>query len=51
MWQFFYYHAMCHNLGSSLTITMNDEIQYFKKKIIFMSKNLHNATCQNLING
>jgi hypothetical protein len=30
---------------------MNDGDQYFGKKIIFMLKNLHSATCQILING
>jgi hypothetical protein len=43
------YCAMCHNLKSSLTIIIDDGDQYFKKKI--MSKNLHNATCQILIDG
>ncbi len=32
--------VMCHNLKLSLTIIMNDGDQYFKNKIIFMSKNL-----------
>jgi len=26
-----FYYAMCHNLGSSLIITMDDESQYFEK--------------------
>jgi len=30
---------------------MNDGVQYFKKKIAFMSKKLHNATCYILIDG
>jgi hypothetical protein len=30
---------------------MNNGDQYFKKKIIFMSKNLHGVTCKILING
>jgi hypothetical protein len=38
-----FYCATCHNLSPSLTITMNDGDQYFEKKIIFMSKNLHSA--------
>jgi hypothetical protein len=38
MWQFFYY-ATCHNFKPSLIIIMDDEDQYFKKKIISMSKN------------
>ncbi len=42
---------MCHNIGPSLIIIMNDGDQYFKNKIIFMSKNLHNATYQILIDG
>jgi hypothetical protein len=37
------------NLELSLTIIMDDGDQYFEKKI--MSKNLHNATCQILIDG
>jgi len=41
--------ATCHNLKPSLIIIMNDENQYFEKKM--MSKNLHNAMCYNLING
>jgi hypothetical protein len=40
-----------HNFEPSLIIIMNDGDQYFEKKIIFMSTNLHSATCQNLING
>ncbi len=31
MWQIFYC-AMCHNLGPSLTIVMDDVDQYFKEK-------------------
>ncbi len=50
MWQIFYY-ATCHNLGLSLTIIMNDGDQYFKKKIIFTSKNLHSATRHISIDG
>jgi len=41
--------ATCHNKRPSLTIIMNDGNQYFEKKI--MLKNLHNVTCQILING
>jgi hypothetical protein len=40
--------AMCHNFELSLTIIMDNGDQYFE---FFMSKNLHNATCQILING
>ncbi len=40
-----FYFTMCHDLGPSLTIIMDNGDQYFKKKIIFMSKNLHNAMC------
>jgi len=39
---------MCHNLGPSLTIIMDDGDQYFKIKI--MSKKFHNMRCQILIN-
>jgi len=39
----------CHNFELSLTIIMNNEDQYLEKQ--FMSKNLHSATCQILING
>jgi hypothetical protein len=45
------YCATCHNFGSSLTIIMNDGNQYFEKKIFFMSKNIHSAMCQILIDG
>jgi hypothetical protein len=48
MWQFFYC-AMCHDLGPPLTIIMNNGDQYFEKETL--SKNLHSATCQILING
>jgi len=44
-----FYCVMCHNLEPSLTIIMDNGDQYFKKK--FMSKNVHNATCQILIDG
>jgi hypothetical protein len=44
-----FYCAICHNLGPSLIIIMDDGDQYFEKKI--MSKNLHNAACQILIDG
>jgi hypothetical protein len=47
MLQFFI--AACHKLGPSLTIMMDNGDQYFQKTI--MSKNLHNATCQILIDG
>ncbi len=47
MWQFFYC-AMCHNLGPSLIIIMNNEDQYFEKKNYV--KKVHSATCQFLIN-
>jgi hypothetical protein len=40
-----FYFAMCYNLRPSLTIIMNNGNQYFKNKIIFMSKKFHNATC------
>jgi len=46
MWQFF---LLCH-ISQFQTITnnhMNDADQYFQKTIMF--KNLHNATCQILI--
>ncbi len=42
------YCAMFHNFGPSLTIIMDDGDQYFKKKKV---QNVHNATCQFLING
>ncbi len=42
------YYATCHNLKPSLTIIMDDGDQYFE---FFMSKSLHNAMCQILING
>jgi hypothetical protein len=45
------YYATCHNFKPLLIIKMNDGDQYFEKKTIFMSKNLHNATCQILISG
>jgi hypothetical protein len=45
-----FYYAMCHNCGPPLTIIMNDENQYFKKKKI-MSKNLYSTMCQIVING
>jgi hypothetical protein len=48
MWQKIY-NTTCHNLEPSLTIIMNDGNQYFEKNI--MSKNLHNAMCQILIDG
>jgi hypothetical protein len=38
-------YAMCHNFRPSLIILMDDGNQYFEKKINFMSKNIHNATC------
>jgi hypothetical protein len=43
---------MCHvyNFGPSLTIIMNDKDQYFEK-IIFLSKQIHSATCYILIYG
>ncbi len=47
----YFYCAMRHNFKPSLIIKMNNGDQYFKKKIIFMSKNLHGATCQILIDG
>jgi hypothetical protein len=47
----FFYCVTCHNLGPSLTSIMDDGDQYFKKIIIFMSKNLHSAMCQILIDG
>ncbi len=43
--------ATCHNLKPSLTIIMDDGDWYFKKKITFMFKNLHNDTCQILMDG
>ncbi len=45
--------ATCQNLKPSLTIIMGnvfDIYQYFKNNK-FMSKNLHNATCQILVYG
>jgi hypothetical protein len=45
------YCATCHNIGLSLTIIMDNGDQYFKKKQIFMSKNLHSTTCQLLMDG
>jgi len=50
MWQSFYY-ATCHNFEPSLIVIMNDGVQYFENKIIFMSENLHSATCWILIYG
>jgi len=47
MWQKNYY-AMCHNLGPSLTIIIDNGNQYFKK---IRSKNCHSATFQILMNG
>jgi hypothetical protein len=44
-----FYYATCHNFEPSLIIVMDDGDQYFEKNII--SKNLHNATCQILIDG
>ncbi len=44
------YYATCHNFGPILKIVINDGDQYFENKIIFMSKNLHSAMCQSLIN-
>ncbi len=41
-----FYYATCHNFEPSLIIIMDDGDQYFEKKIIVMSKYLHNATCQ-----
>jgi hypothetical protein len=46
-----FYCATCHNLKLSLTIIIGNGDQYFKKKIIFISKNPHNAKCQILMNG
>jgi hypothetical protein len=43
--------ATHHNLEPSLIIIMDDKNQYFKKKIIFMSKIFHNVMCQILIDG
>ncbi len=43
--------AMCHNLKPSLAIIMDNGDQYFEKIIIFLSKNLHNAMCQILVDG
>ncbi len=43
MWKFSI--MPCHNFGPSLTIIIDDGDQYFEKKIIFMSKNLHNVMC------
>ncbi len=50
MWQKKYC-VTCHNLKQTLTIIMNNENQYFKKKINFMSKFFYNVMCQNLIDG
>jgi hypothetical protein len=50
MWQFFYY-ATCHNLKPSLIIIMDNGDQYFEKKIIFLFKIFHSATCYILIDG
>jgi hypothetical protein len=47
MLQFFI--TASHKLGPSLTIIMDNGDQYFEKKI--MSRNLHNAACQILIDG
>ncbi len=47
MWQFFI--VLCHIFKPSLTIIMDNEDQYFKKKL--MSKNPHNATCHIVIDG
>jgi thymidine kinase len=44
MWQKNYC-ATCHNFEPSLTIVINDENQYFEKKIIYMLKNLPSAMC------
>jgi hypothetical protein len=41
---------MCHNLGPSLTITMEDGDQYFEN-FNFMSKKFHNAMCYIIIDG
>jgi len=41
---FFIYYATCHNFKPSLAIIINDGDQHFKEK-----KNLHNATCQILM--
>jgi hypothetical protein len=44
-----FYCAMCHNLGPSLIIIMDDGDQYFEK-----NKNVqffYNATCHILIDG
>ncbi len=41
--------AMCHNLEPPLIIIMDNREKKFEKDI--MSKNLHNVTCQILING
>ncbi len=35
----FLFNAMCHNVGPSLTIIMNDGDQYFEKIIIMSKKN------------
>jgi hypothetical protein len=45
------YCTKCHNFEPSLTIIMDDGDQYFEKKIVFMSKFFHNATCYILIYG
>ncbi len=46
-----FYYATCHNVEPSLIIIMDNGDQYFEKKIIFMSKNLHSAMCHILIYG
>jgi hypothetical protein len=38
-------YATCHNFGPSLVIIMDDGDEYFKKKIIFMSRKFHYAMC------
>jgi hypothetical protein len=43
--------ATCHNFEPPLTIIMDDGDQYLEKKINFMSKNLHSAMCEILIDG
>ncbi len=44
MWQKIYY-PTCHNFEPSLIIIMDNADQYFEKKVIFMPKNFHSATC------
>ncbi len=44
-----FYYATCHNLGPSLTIIIDDGNQYIY--IFLKAKNLHNATCQILMDG